>query len=235
VPADALNDLADALAQSGRGSESGKPLEESKGLARDLKNDSIQAAILNTQGDVRFYQGDLKSAKDFYQQALRLAGHASNQDALLTSRMNLARVAITEAGSHSAISHSAISHSAMNDLRSLAQQADARGNQYISVACSVLLAEAMITDKDYSHARQELLRALARSEKLGLRLENARIHYLLGTSLRLSGSAREATAQYREARNLLDEIRKEQGAEHIIERYDLKPIYAEVSQFAPQG
>jgi tetratricopeptide (TPR) repeat protein len=230
VPADALNDLADALAQSGRGSESGKPLEESKGLARDLKNDSIQAAILNTQGDVRFYQGDLKSAKDFYQQALRLAGHASNQDALLTSRMNLARVAITEAGSHSAISHSA-----MNDLRSLAQQADARGNQYISVACSVLLAEAMITDKDYSHARQELLRALARSEKLGLRLENARIHYLLGTSLRLSGSAREATAQYREARNLLDEIRKEQGAEHIIERYDLKPIYAEASQFAPQG
>jgi hypothetical protein len=112
------------------------------------------------------------------------------------------------------------------------QQADARGSKYISVACSVLLGEAMIKDKDYSHARQELQRSLARSEKLGLRMESARIHYLLGTSLRLSGSAGEAAAQYREARNLLDEIRKEPGAEHIIERYDLKPIYADASQFA---
>jgi tetratricopeptide (TPR) repeat protein len=230
VTADALNDLADALAQSGRGHESGKLLEESKGLARDLKNDSLQAGVLNTQGDVRFYQGDLKSAKDFYQQALGLAGRASDKDALLTSRMNLAQVAITEGGSHSAISHST-----MKDLRSLVRQADAQGSKYISVACSVLMAEAMMTDKDYSHARQELQRSLARSEKLGLRLESARIHYLLGTSLRLSGSASEATAQYREARNLLDEIRKEQGAEHVIERYDLKPIYAEASRFAPQS
>jgi len=237
VTADAFNDLADALAQSGRGSEAGKPLEESKWMARDLKNDSLQAAVLNTQGDVRFYQGDLKSAKDFYQQALRLAGHASDKDALLTARMNLAQVAITEAGSYSAtsrstISHATISHSTMNDLRILVQQADARGSKYISVACSALLGEAMIKDKDYSHARQELQRSLARSEKLGLRMESARIHYLLGTSLRLSGSAGEAAAQYREARNLLDEIRKEPGAEHIIERYDLKPIYADASQFA---
>jgi tetratricopeptide (TPR) repeat protein len=230
VTVDALNDLADALAQAGRGSESGKLLEESKKLARDLKNDSLQATVFNTEGNVRFYQGDLKSAKDFYQQALHLAVHAADKDAILTSRLNLARVAVTEGDSHSAISPSTI-----GDLRSLVQQADAQGSKYISVACSVLLGEAMIKDKDYSHARQELQRSLARSEKLGLRMESARIHYLLGTSLRLSGSAGEAAAQYREARNLLDEIRKEQGAEHTIERYDLKPIYADASQFAPQN
>ena len=227
VTADALNDLADALAQAGRGSESGKPLEESQGLGRDFKNDSLQAAVLNTQGDVQFYQGDLKSAKGFYQQALRLAGHASDKDALLNSRVNLAKVAIAEGSPHSTISHSTI-----NDLRSLVQQADAQGIKYVSVACSVMLGEAMIKDKDYSRARQELQRSLTTSEKLGLRLESARIHYLLGTSLRLSGGTGEAAAQYREARNLLDEIRKEQGAEHIIERYDLKPIYAGASQFA---
>ena len=90
----------------------------------------------------------------------------------------------------------------------------------------------MIKNKDYSAARQELQRSLGKSEKLGLRLETARIHYLVGSALRLSGSAAEATAHYREAGRLLDEIGKEPGAEHISERYDLKPIYAEVAQFA---
>jgi eukaryotic-like serine/threonine-protein kinase len=235
VTADALTDLADALAQAGRGSESGKFLEESQGLARDLKNDSLEAAILNTQGDVQFYQGALTSAKDFYQQALRLAGHASDKDTLLTARMNLAQVAIAEGRSGSAISRSTISSSTISDLRSLAQQADSQGRKYISVACSVLLAETMISNKNYPHARQELQRGLARSEKLGLRLESARIHYLLGSSLRLSGSTGEAATQYREARTLLDEIRKEQGAEHVIDRYDLKPIYTDTSQFAQQS
>ena len=235
VTADALTDLADALAQAGRGSESGKFLEESQGLARDLKNDSLEAAILNTQGDVQFYQGALTSAKDFYQQALRLAGHASDKDTLLTARMNLAQVVIAEGRSGSAISRSTISSSTISDLRSLAQQADSQGRQYISVACSVLLAETMISNKNYPHAQQELQRGLARSEKLGLRLESARIHYLLGASLRLSGSTGEAATQYREARTLLDEIHKEQGAEHVIDRYDLKPIYADTSQFAQQS
>jgi eukaryotic-like serine/threonine-protein kinase len=235
VTADALTDLADALAQAGRGSESGKFLEESQGLTRDLKNDSLQAAILNTQGDVQFYQGDLKSAKESYQQALRLAGRSSDKDALLAARMNLAQVAIADGRSGSAISRSTISQTTIGELRSLAQQADSQGRKYNSVAASVLLAETMISNKDYLHARQELQRGLARSEKLGLRLESTRIHYLLGTSLRLSGSAREAATQYREARTLLDEIRKEQGAEHVIDRYDLKPIYTETSQFAQQS
>ncbi len=70
-----------------------------------------------------------------------------------------------------------------------------------------------------------------RSEKLGLRLENAKIHYLLGSALRLSGDAADATAQYRETLHLLDDIRKEPGAEHVTERYDLKPIYGEATQF----
>jgi hypothetical protein len=99
----------------------------------------------------------------------------------------------------------------------------------------VLLAEAMVTNKDYSAARQELQRSLGRSEKLGLRLENARIHYLLGASLRLSGNASESASQYREAARLLDEIRNEPGAEHLIERFDLKTIYAEAIQFSKQG
>jgi serine/threonine protein kinase/tetratricopeptide (TPR) repeat protein len=219
--AQAVNDLGGALAHAGRGAESTKLLEEAQGLAHGLKNDALGASVLNHLGDASFYQGDLKAAKDSYQQALHLASHSSEKDVLLIAKLNLAKVALAEG-------HAA---AAAGDLRSLAPLADALGAKYLSVECSVSLAEALIKSKNYAQARQELQRTLSRSEKLGLRLENARIHYLLGTAFRLSGSALEAMPQYREALRLLDEIRKEQGAEHVIERYDLKAIYAEATQF----
>ena len=70
----------------------------------------------------------------------------------------------------------------------------------------------MINNKDYTHAREMLERTLGSSEKLGLRVQSAKIHYLLGTSLRLSGKAADAAAQYRETVRLLDEMKKEAGA-----------------------
>ena len=57
--------------------------------------------------------------------------------------------------------------------------------------------------------------------------EDVEFHYLLATALRLLGNTSEATAQYREAQRVLEEVGKEQGAEHLSERYDLKPIYAD--------
>ena len=217
-----LSSLAGTLARAGRGNESGKLLDEAEGLARGLKNDPLLVSVLNNRGDAAFYQGDLKSAKDSYEQALRLASHATDKDALLNSRMNLAKVAVADGHSRAAV----------GDLRKLEQEADSQGRKYISVVSSVLLADALIKNKDYSSARQELQRGISRSEKLGLRLESARIHYLMGAALRLSGNSSEATAQYHEALRLLDEIRKEPGAEHAAERYDLKPIYTEATQFA---
>jgi hypothetical protein len=92
------------------------------------------------------------------------------------------------------------------------------------------LAQGLIESKDYSGARQELQRVLGRSEKLGLRLEDARIHYLLGTTMVRSGNSSEASAQFAEAGRLLDEIGKEQGSEHLQDRYDLKPVYAEIKK-----
>jgi len=217
-----LSSLAGTLARAGRGAESAKLLDEAEGLAHGLKNDALLASVFNNRGDAYFYQGDLKSAKDSYEQALRLASHATDKDALLKTRMNLAKVAVADG----------LTRTAVGDLRNLAQQADSQGRKYISVASSVLLADALIKNKDYSAARQELQRSISKSEKLGLRLESARIHYLMGTALRLSGNGSEAAAQYREALRLLDEIRKEPGAEHVAERYDLKSMYAETTQFA---
>jgi tetratricopeptide (TPR) repeat protein len=220
-----LNDLGEALAKAGREAEAGKPLEEAQGLARDLKNESLQAAILNTQGDVRFYSGDLKAAKSLYEQGSRMASRGTEHDKVLISKLNLANVAIAEGHSQSVA----------NDLRSLSQEADSQGMKYLSLEASVDMAAAMVSDKDYSHARQELDRDLGTSEKLGLRLQTARIHYLLGNTLRLSGNNADASGHYRQTLALLDEMRKEPGAEHLLDRSDLHTIYAEATRWPSGG
>ena len=69
-------------------------------------------------------------------------------------------------------------------------------------------------------------RLAGQSEKMGLRLETARIHYLLGRILELGGNSGEASAQHARARNILDEIKKEPGAEHLAERFDLREMFA---------
>ncbi len=75
-----------------------------------------------------------------------------------------------------------------------------------------------------------------RSEKLGPRIETARSHFLLGEAIRLGGDPRAATGQYGQAMRALDDLKKEAGAEHLLDRADLKAIYAEASkQFSSGG
>jgi len=217
-----LNDLGDTLAKAGREEEAGKPLEEAQGMARDFKNDSLLSAVLNSQGNVQFYRGDLKAAKALYDQGLRLASRGTEHDKVLISKLNLAKVALVEGRPQSVI----------NDLRSLSQEADRQGLKYLAVECSVEMAAAMVNSKDYSHARQELDRELATSEKLGLRLPTARIHYLLGTLLRLTGDTNAASNQYRQAVSMLEEIQKEPGTDHLLDRSDLHTIYADASRWS---
>jgi eukaryotic-like serine/threonine-protein kinase len=217
--AESLNDLADALARGGLGGQSAPLISEAQELARGLKNDALLASILNSQGDAYFYQGDLKSAKNSYQQALRTGSRSTDKDLNLRTKLNIAGVEIAEGRSAAVVA----------DLRSLVQQADSQGRKYISILASRSLGEAMIANREYVPARQELQRDLARSEKLGTTLESARIHYLLGKILQETGNSSEASLQYVQSKRLLEELSKEQGADHLLERFDLKPIYVEIS------
>jgi len=218
---ESLNDLADALAQAGRADESAKSMDEAQSMVRELKNAAVQSDLLNTQGDIQFYRGDLKAAKSTYDHALRAASQEKARDKVLVARLHLAEVAIAEGRSQAG----------MSDLRSIIQQADSQNLKYLSLKGSVDLAQAVINTKDYVHARQELERDLGRTEKLGLRLETATIHYLLGNAIRLGGNAREAAGQYQQALSMLDDMKKEPGAEHVLDRADLRAIYSDATRW----
>jgi tetratricopeptide (TPR) repeat protein len=114
----------------------------------------------------------------------------------------------------------------------LTQEADRRNLKYLSLESSVDAAEAAIGHKDYAEAQRELQTALGKSEKMGARYQSARIHYLLGTSLRLAGDRSDASQHYRLALNLLEDMRKDVGAEKLLDRSDLKAMFTESSKFA---
>jgi tetratricopeptide (TPR) repeat protein len=223
--ATALTSLADALALAGRGSESGPVLDEASGIARGLKNESLNSQILISRGDIAFYQGDLKSARTFYQQAAVAASKGKVQDTLLIAKRNLARVAIAEGRPQSAIA----------ELQTAIQNAANLHLKYYAVQSSVDLAQAHVNTKDYAHARDELDLALGQSEKLGLRLETVRIQFLLGSVLRSTGHTAEAEAHYRQATTLLNELSKESGAEKLTGRADLKAMLQQATPGTQQG
>jgi tetratricopeptide (TPR) repeat protein len=218
----AWNDLGDALAKAGRGAEAGKPLETARGMAQDFKSDALLSQVLNSQGNVKFFAGDYNGAKALYAQALGLASKGTARDNILISKLNLDKVAIAEGRSQSVI----------NDLRTLSQEADRLGMKHLAVESSVDMAAAMVNTKDYVRARQELERILDVSERLGSRLQTARIHYLLGTVVRLTDASDGAASHYTQALQLLNDIKKEAGAEHVLDRTDLKAIYDDATHWS---
>jgi len=55
---------------------------------------------------------------------------------------------------------------------------------------------------------------------------------LLGAALRASGNQTEAQQQYRSSVQLLDQMRKEPGADKILQRSDLKAMYEEATRLS---
>jgi serine/threonine protein kinase/tetratricopeptide (TPR) repeat protein len=227
--ADSLNTLSDTLTLAGRADESGKFLEEAARLADDLKVENLHSQLLSTRGDAAYYSGDYKGARSSYEQAALAAAKTKDSEKILIARMNLARVAIADGRSHAAV----------DDLRAAIRQAESLHLKYYWLRSCVDLAEAMLKDKDYAHARLQLENALSSSERLGLRLESARIHYLLGEALRLDRKAdrntdrnsNDANRQYDSARALFEELKKDPGAEHLLDRSDLRRMYADCVRF----
>jgi tetratricopeptide (TPR) repeat protein len=203
-----------SLVLAGRGEEAKGPLDDALSLAREQKNDGLVSQTLAFQGDAAYDRGDSKSARVLYEQALQSAVRSKEPDKILNAKVGLARV----------------TPQAIPSLRQLIQQADEQGVQNVSVECQIYMAEAMLQSHDNAHAQEELGRALLRADKIGLKPLSAKAHFLLGTALRASGDQADAQQNYRTTVQLLDDMRKEPGADKILQRSDFKAMYDEATR-----
>jgi serine/threonine protein kinase/tetratricopeptide (TPR) repeat protein len=210
-----LGGYGQALILAGRMDEAKSSLDEALNLARELKNDGLVAQTIGFQGDAFFYRGNFGAAHSLYDQALQAAMRSKDTERILLAKISLAKVTVREKKGSGGIAN----------LRALMQQADEGGLKYSAVECSVFMAEAMLQARDAAHAREELGRALLRSDKLGQQALSAQAHYLLGTIGRETKDNAEARDQFRWVVNTLDTMKKDQGAENLLQRADLKQMY----------
>ena len=211
---EALSDYGKALAQIGKGEQARSTLAEALTMAREAKNQAEIAQVLDYQADNFFYQGDFKSAASLYAQAQQAASSAGDRHLILLTKANLAKLVIKQNGSATAA----------RTLQAVAEEAESQGLKYLSVECSLYIAEALTHDKKYDQAQQELRRTLSKSEKLGSRSLIAQSHYLLSRTLQLSGNSREAESHSKEARRVVETIRKEAANDDVLKRSDLSAI-----------
>ena len=205
----------DLLGQVGRGDEGRQSLESALNTAHQVKDDAAVALATNWMGDAFYYKGDNAAARTQYEEAFEISSKTSNQERILISKVNRAKIEL-------AVGHDA---TVIPVLKKLAQDADTLGLKSVSVECSVYMAEALIAGKNYSAARQQLDLALARAEKLGLRVLEAKAQYLIASLLVQSGKQNEATPHYREVVRILESISKEDNSARVLERADLQRLY----------
>jgi len=220
--AEMLGGYGEALIQAGRADEATAYLNDALRLARDLKNDGMVAQSLNFRGDESFYRGDSKAARSLYEQAIQPATRSKEPEKVLNAKANLAKVDLQQGHGQAAL----------KSLHPLVEQAQNLGLKYIAVGCSMAMAEAMAQSHDLIHARQELARALLLSDKWGAKPLSVRGHFVLATIARESGNNSEAQENYRTTLQLLDGMRKEPGADKILQRFDFKSMYDEATRWS---
>ena len=209
-----------ALSEVGRWDEGQKYLEDAVKQATQVKNDVLLSQALNYLGDSYFYRGDYGTAHQQYDRALQVATKARNRELQTVSQFNLAKLDVVENRGPAAIPV----------LKKLVDETETVGLKALSVQASVYLAEALIATGKPQDAQQELDRALNGAEKLGLMVEQARAHYLLGEIYSKTGRTNQYAPQYQEAVRILESISKQNGASRLLDRSDLKDMYREAAK-----
>ncbi len=203
------------LSEVGRWDEGQAALEQAVKLAPDAKNDVVLAQALNYLGDSYFYRGDYAAARPQYERAMQVATRAKNREFLTVSKFNLAKLDVMQNRAAAAIPV----------LKKLTEDTETVGLKALSVQVSVCLAQALLATGKPQDAQQELDRAMNRAEKLGLLIQQAQAHFLLGEIYSRGGKTSQYVPQYQEAVRILESISKEKGVGRLLDRADLKDVY----------
>ena len=203
------------LSQIGRFADAERELAQALNDARQLAHNGLIAQTLTYQGDNALYQADLQAAKARYDEALPLAAATKDRHLQLFVQANQAKVNLRDGRAQAALPV----------FRTVSAEAETLGLRHLAVDSALSAAEALLQLKQAATARTELLRAVGRAERFGLRLFVAQAYHLLANAIRASGGAPdEATRHADRARRLLAEVRDELGSDDLFKRTDLQAI-----------
>ena len=218
-----LSGRGNALNRLGRFDEGGKSLDEALALARRLETPTLVAQTLTFIGEGHLYQGNPERSRAPLEEALRVASQQKDETLVVPAQVDLAKLAARDATGEAVI----------ENLTALAEKAQRLGLKYYWAESSTSIASVLLRAKRYPEAVETLESALRGAARSGLRIQIARIRYLLGEAYRLEGSEAESRRHYREAARVLEEIRQEAGTEDVLKRDDLGPLVIKQGGAAP--
>ena len=211
----ALAGYGNVLSMVGKEEEGQQKLQNAMTLANEVKNDTYIAETINWLGDSYMYAGAFSDARQQYDKAAGVAARAKVREQAALSRFGTARLDVMQGHGGTAVPV----------LQKLVAETDSIGLKALSAQASVYLAQAQIAANRAGPAQQELDRALNRADKLGLIIEQAQAHYLLGKLADAAGQKAQSVAQYRQTVQLLENASKDPGVGHLLDRADLKSLY----------
>ena len=219
---EALSRYGEVLSAVGRGEEGQKYIDQALDLDTQVKVPlHNKAAALNSLGDSYFYRGNYPAARQQYQRALQAVGKAPTEESL-RAQLGLARLELAQGHAGSAAPA----------LKQIMQSANSVGLKAVAIRASISYGEALLATNRADAARQQLEEAMGQADGLGMLLERALAQYLLGKVLTMTGKPKDATLHFQEAARIMQSLSKQPGAEHILERTDLKDIFADAKSSA---
>ena len=213
--AEVLSGLGQSLTLAGRMPEASPPFDEALALARELKNPNIIAQTLRLQSDQAAMIGDVKLAASLAEQALQAASKGADRSLTLLAESAVAVHAAATLPTRPLAAQ----------MQNLAVEAEKIGLRSLAVEMTLHHAATLLKLDDRAGARDAAERALTRAETMGFRLLRAKAHYLRAELLRMRQDA-SAPREYAVVKRILDEIKAEDGSGDLLNRADLRPIYA---------
>jgi Tfp pilus assembly protein PilF len=119
-------------------------------------------------------------------------------------------------------------------LGQVTQEAETLGLRALAVEASIARAHTLLRAGDRAAARQEIDRALARADALGLKLLLAKAHYTRAEILAVERDE-QARTEFTTALRLMNELRGEDGNQNVLKRADLSAIYTASERGAKGG
>jgi hypothetical protein len=106
----------------------------------------------------------------------------------------------------------------------LGKPAESAALRSVAVETADARAQLLFRVGDHSAAEQEANRTITAAETLGLRLVQAKAHYVRGAALRAAKNA-DARREFAAALRLFEHVRSDVGNDKVLERADIAPLY----------
>jgi tetratricopeptide (TPR) repeat protein/tRNA A-37 threonylcarbamoyl transferase component Bud32 len=207
----------------GKLDEAGKSLEEAIRVARDQGNQAVLARALNDEGERLRLKGDLTGARKPLEEAAKIARELGDRFLDVRTQVNQALLSTKDPQRAASVA---------TTLDTLSRTADSQGLKYLAIESTLGRVEALLTAGQAASAGTEVQRALTRAENFGMRMLQARAHYLAARAAHSTGEALVARRHAGEALRLLEAAKKEEKASEIGRRGAVAEMLGEAAKLA---